>query len=366
MKDMPHNTQTKHRYSIYRAVASALRSQQAPYVPDGLEGEVSQELARRYDKPARGFYVPLDAPLERRSDTTTTGSGAAQTVWAPMFIDVYRAKLVVQALGGQITTLSSERGAVQVPTQTTATGTAWVAEGSNAGSYSSLAVSSVTFTPHTILANTGISRFLEEKAAPGFDNWLYSDLGKSITVAIDAAAINGTGPTNNQPVGLLQYPGVSVYELAGDSGNGAAPTYADICAMEKATTVANADSRADARMAWLTSPAGRSKLRRTDCTGSTSGQFIWAKDFNTVLGYPAMATTNVPANLAEGSGSSLTSLIFGDWSNLVVNLFPGADILVNPYTITTQGYYQIYAYQEVDVQVLRSAGFSIANGLVTT
>ncbi len=87
---------------------------------------------------------------------------------------------------------------------------------------------------------------------------------ESIAVAVDAAAINGLGIASNQPLGLMQTPGVPTYILAADSGNGGAPAYADVVGMEDAAGNLNADSEADARMGWLTSPNGRSKLRRTD------------------------------------------------------------------------------------------------------
>ena len=74
----------------------------------------------------------------------------------------------------------------------------------------------------------------------------------------------------------------------------------------------------------------------------------------------------MPNNLTKGSGTSLTALIFADWTNLIVNLFSAVDILVNPFTITPLGYYSIYAYQEVDVQIARAAGFLVAGGMITT
>lgn len=368
---------TGHRYSIARAVRSALARSSQPYRPDGLEGEVSAEIAARTGKDPLGFYMPLDVEVgsrlaaavpERRADTTSTGSGAAATVWPPrLFLDVLRAKLVVEALGGRITTLSTERGQVKLPVQTAATPVTWVAENANAGATTGLTVSSVTFVPHTALCNTGISRFMDELGAPGFDDWIYADLAKQIAVNIDAVAIQGGG--TNQPSGILATGGIPTYTLAADAGNGGAPAYADLVGIEEALANSNGDSRADARLGWLTSPNGRSKLRRTDTSAlvsGASGQWAWSKDFDTVLGRPAFATTNVPNNLTKGTGTNLTALIYGDWQNLIINLFSAVDILVNPFTIATLGYYQVNAYQEADVQVARTAGFRVANAMVTT
>jgi len=363
--DLPHNSgRTSRRYSLGRALVSMARRKST--VPDGLEGEVSAEIAERFGRKPTGFYVPLDAPVEQRIDTTVTGSGAAAVVFPPaLFIDVLRAKLVLASLGAQITTFASERGSVRVPVQTTATPIAWVTEGSADAAFRALAMGSVTFVPHTVLINTGISRFLEELAAPGFDAWLYTELAAGITVGIDAAGIAGTSGAN-QPVGLLNTAGVPAVTLTADTGNGGAPAYADICAMEALAANNNADSRADARLGWLTSPNGRSKMRRVDGSTGSAGRWLWNQEVDQVFSYRAVATTNVPNNLTKGTGTNLSALVFGDWRNLGINLFSAVDVVFNPYTITTSGYYAIYAYQECDVQVFRTTGFVIASGMITT
>jgi HK97 family phage major capsid protein len=353
----------KQTYSIRRALQSAMRRKGKA---DGFEGEVSQEIAHRSGKMARGFFVPLNTPaVERRIDNTTAGAGAAATIWPDrMFIDVLRAKLVIEAMGGQITTLTNENGVIQLPVQTAATPVSWVAEGSNYGSFTSLTLSSVTFTPHTCLANTGISYQMSKLDAPGFEEWLFSELAKGLAVAIDAAAI-GSGATNS-PSGILQNGSIGAYTLAADAGNGGAPAYADLVAMEAQLTNAFGDYPADSRVGWVTSPNGRSKLRRTDSASAGTGQFCWDRVFNTVLGYPAMATTNVPNNATKGTGTALTSLIFGNFQDVIVNLFSGVDILVNPFTLSSTGYIQLSAYQEADVQITRAGGFVVAKAMVTT
>ena len=211
--DLPHNGRsTKHRYSLHRALTSIAKKKDGVFQPDGLEGEVSAEIARSAGKKPTGFYLPLDAPLEIRSDTLAARAGSgSDELAAQLFIDVLRSKLVVAALGGRITTLAAERGKVQLPVQTGATPTAWVAEGAAAPSVGALAVGSVTFTPNTILANTGVSRKLMDTFAPGFDTWLYGELGKDIALAIDLGAINGQGSVSNQPTGLMQLSGIPTY-----------------------------------------------------------------------------------------------------------------------------------------------------------
>ena len=361
--DLPHH-EGKARYSLIRAIRSALESQDRK--PTGLEGEVSAEIAHRSGRSPQGFFLPHDAPvIEQRADTTASVTGLP-IAWPDGFVDVLRAKLVVAAMGGRITSLTTQRGKLQIPVQTGATPVAWVAENANYGSFTNLTTTSIVFVPHTCLANTGISRVMKELGAPGFDQWVYDDLAKSIAVAIDAAALNGSG---NAPTGIIPSTPATLtgYTLAADAANGGAPAYADLVGMEAVLTNANGDAPAEARLGWVTTPNGRSKLRRVDASSGNAGRFLWDKDRNTVLGYPAMATTNVPNNLVKGtSGATLSALIFGNWDDLFVNLFSAVDLLVNPYTLATSGYYQVSAYQEADVQFRRTASFVTALDMITT
>ena len=137
--------QTTHRYSIVRAVRRAIElGERHGFHPDGLEGEVSREIAHRIGEVlARVLDASRGAERYDRHGSRGRGYGLASR----MFIDVLRAKLVVEALGGQITSSSTEKGSVQLPVQTAGTPVTWVAEGSNAGANTGLTVSSVTFVP---------------------------------------------------------------------------------------------------------------------------------------------------------------------------------------------------------------------------
>jgi HK97 family phage major capsid protein len=147
--------------------------------------------------------------------------------------------------------------------------------------------------------------------------------------------------------------------------DGGAPTRALLLAMEAAVGAANGDAGADARIGWATSPAGRKKLRSVDGSPGTAGAWLWS-DANTVLGSPAVASSNVPANLVKGSGTGLSALVHGDWGQLFINMFSGADILVDPYKQNTDGYVYINVYVDVDVAVLNPAAFSIAKDMLTS
>ena len=127
------------------------------------------------------------------------------------------------------------------------------------------------------------------------------------------------------------------------------------------------DSDPEARIAWLTSPQGRSKFRRTGVLGGTAAPCWECHDGReTMLGYPAASTTLVPANETMGSGTALTSLILGNMRDVIIHLFSAVDILVNPFTQSVDGSVTISAFQDIDVGFLHAYSFVRMDGIVTT
>ena len=120
----------KRPYSLRRALARALEREGRP---DGLEGEVSAEIARRSGGHPKGFYMPFDAPLgERRALDTTAGTGAIPTRLPRTWIDALRARSVLATLGATILDLPGlgrSTGKIQLPRKTAATSVFWVGEG---------------------------------------------------------------------------------------------------------------------------------------------------------------------------------------------------------------------------------------------
>ena len=100
---------------------------------------------------------------------------------------------------------------------------------------------------------------------------------------------------------------------------------------------------------------------RTIADGSN---WLWS-DFERVVGKPAYATTNVPSNLAKGSGTNLSPLLFGNWRDCVVNLFTPVDLLVDPYRQSTDGVIQVSAFQDVDVAFLHLLSFGVVGDVAT-
>jgi HK97 family phage major capsid protein len=265
-------------------------------------------------------------------------------------------------LGDLLATDSS--GQAAVPQKISAAAVSWVEEGV-APSESHLTMGQISFNAKTVGAYTDLTRTMWKSGTPDFESVLIDDLVTSIGVEIDRAGLNGLG-RDGQPLGLLQSPNPTGFQLSGDTGNGAEATYADLCEMERIVGAANGDAAADARLAWVTSPAGRSKLRRTDLGGATTtGRYVRRHD-NTLLGSPAYATSSVPSDLTEGSGSSLSALLYGNFKDLYVQLFSAVDLLINPYLQSVAGVIRCSAFQDLDIRPRHYNSFVRAVGMVTS
>jgi HK97 family phage major capsid protein len=371
---MPHHEDRgRHQYSLVRALAQVAEGKPIT----GLEAEVSQELERIRGRRAKGLYVPFDAPVERRgtlgfgSGSAFSGSASAQvTIPDGMAIDQLRPKLVVERLGGQILNLTPEihsGGGVRVPTTQTAATISWTDEG-QAPAQSNAVINSATLTPHTAMAFTDVTRRQLSLGQPGFEGFVIDQLFTGLAVAIDTAAIAGTG-TSFQPLGLLsQINSAMVFTCASDTGNGGAPAASDLLALEAQVGLANGDAPADARVGWLTSPAGRRKLRQVS-RFATAAVPVWEShsDFNqtgqlvtveSCFGFPAVSSTLIPQNVTRGSGTGLTTVVTGNFTELVVNLFTEFDVLVNPYLQSQTGVVRISVFVDVDSVVRRPGAFA--------
>jgi HK97 family phage major capsid protein len=229
---------------------------------------------------------------------------------------------------------------------------------------------SILFTPHPLISYYKVTRRMLSVGTPDFEAQVEGELARSIAVTIDTLAISGSG-ASAQPLGLCQDPRFASSLVPPNFGaSGTTLKYDDLVAMENQLGQQYGEASADAQVAWLTSPQGRSKLRRTPSLGSAqSGIPLWdgSPDTGEVMqGRRAAATTLVPANQTQGSGSNLTSVLLGNFADVYVNLFGGAlDILVNPFTQSTDGTVSITAFQSFDMSVGHVGSFVRVDGVIT-
>lgn len=338
------------RYSLLRAIRSKMNNQPL----DGIEAEVSAEIAKRTGKEPQGFYFPLEVAL--RTDPildTTSGVGGLQSAVAGTFIELLRNKMLVQTLGASV--LPNMVGTFGIPRQTAGATAYWLGENASPTA-SGPTLDQVTFAPTTVGAFTDITRRFINQTSIDAEQFVRNDLATVLAQAIDLAAFSGTG-SDNQPKGILNDTNVPTVAIGTTGG---APTYAKFVEME--TTVAN--NNADmGRLAYVTNPKVRGTLKGVKRDNYVS-QFVWADD-NSINGYPAYVSAQIPSNLTKSTGENLSAAIFGNWSDLVLAMWGGLDILVDPYTGSKTGTVRVVALQDVDIKLRHATSFAKIVDIVT-
>jgi HK97 family phage major capsid protein len=330
-----------------------------------FEFEASQAAAAKEGRNSRGLTVPTDVLFAKRDILTGTGTGTAKggnlvatDLLAGSFIDVLRAKMVTAQLGA--TYLTGLQGNVAIPKKTAASTVAWVAENAAPSeSTNNPAFSQVTLSPKTLAGFVDFSRRLMLQSSLDIESLIRNDLATSIAVAMDNAAISGSG--TNRPTGILNTSGIGSVTLA---TNGAAPTWQMVVDLVREVEIDNVDASS---AAFLTNAQVKSRLARTPRqTSGIEGNFILQPPFSDLYGYPLSVSQQVPSNLTKGTGTNLSALIFGVWSDLVIGQWSGIDLMVDPYTGSSAATVRVTAFHDCDFAVRYPESFAECNEIITT
>lgn len=350
------------RFSFVRLIEGIAREktgQQGASNVAGFEFEVVRAAAQKRGGVSRGVIIPPDVLLEKRDLTVGTNSAGGYTVATDLeagsFIDVLRNRMAMQALGA--TFLTGLVGNIAIPRKTAGSTVYWVAENS-APTEGALTFDQVTMGPKTVAAYVDYSRKLTLQSSLNVESLVRNDLAAGIATELDRVGVNGSG-SSNQPTGVLNTSGIG--DVAGGT-NGLAPTWAHIIELETDVAVANADIGG---LAYYTNAKVRGKLKGTEKASSTA-QYIWSDGSTPLNGYRAVVSNQVPSTLTKGTSSGVCSaILFGNWADVLIGLWSGIDLLVDPYTGSSAGTVRVTAFQDCDVAVRHAESFSAMKDALT-
>ncbi|MCX5966682.1 MAG: phage major capsid protein [Cyanobacteria bacterium] len=340
------------RYSLIRAVKAAATGD---WSQAGFERECSRALEQQMGREARGFFMPENLSV-RTPYITSTANAAGNLVGTElhgeMFIDALRNRLAVAELGA--TMLPGLVGNVDIPRRTGLTSTYWVAEGS-AVTESNGTFDLVSLRPKTVGALSSWTRLMSLQSTPQLEDLIRQDMVTQLATAIDLAAINGSG-SSNQPTGLLNTSGVNA--VAGGT-NGASITFDHLADLKKEVAIDNADS---ASAGYLSNAKVEAKLMKLTTSGS--GEYFYGPGAGTpgsVWGRRFVISNQIPSNLTKGSASGTCSaVIYGNWSDLLVGMWGATDVLVNPFgSGFSAGNLELRAMQTIDIAVRHPESFAV-------
>jgi HK97 family phage major capsid protein/HK97 family phage prohead protease len=304
-----------------------------------FERECSEAAAQRAGKVAQGIMVPSE--VLRRDLTVGTASGAGDLVGTDFrpgsFIELLRNRSALAGLG--VTSLSGLSGNVAIPRQTASATAYWLAE-SGSPTESQQTVDQVNLSPKTVGAFTDYSRRLMLQASIDVEQMIRQDLATVLALEIDRCGLYGLGNTS-QPLGVKLTTGINTEDFGA-----ATPTYAEAVSMESKIAADNADIGA---MAYLMNATMRGNLKTKD-KGTDTGAYVFEPG-GTVNGYNAVVSNQVESG----------DIFFAVWSQLIMAMWSGLDLTVDPYTHSTSGTVRVVALQDVDFAVRHPEGFCRGN-----
>lgn len=303
-----------------------------------FERECSRAASEETGKDPQGILIPTDV-LNRAFSTTTPSSNTGANIIATelqsgSFIEMLRNRSWVLPRARKLAGLV---GNVDIPKQTVGNTAYWVGEGS-APTTGEMGVQKISLTPKTLAAFSDITRKLLNQSTPDAEALTRDDLLKTLALALDLAAIYGTA-ASNQPRGVKNFSGINTVDFAA-----ANPTFAELVSMETLIASDNADV---AGMAYAANAAFRGYAKTTAKLGSGTESTIWEPG-NTVNGYACEISNQITAG----------DVFFGNWQELIVALWSGLDLTVDPYALSTSGGLRVIAFQDVDFQVRHAESFT--------
>ena len=329
------------RFSILKAInAMANPTDRAAQENAAFEFECSREAGKIYNTTPQGVMLPpeiLRTWGQRDLNASDDSNLIGEDYRGSDFIDVLRNNSAVMPLA---TTLNGLSGDVKIPKKTAASTAAFISAEGGAAGESEMTIGSVTMSPKTCGAFTDCTRQLLIQSSIDVENLIRDDLAKSMAVAIDNGALEGSGSSGN-PTGITNTSGINTVSLS----SAAAPTWAETVSMESSLAVDNALL---GDLAYIVHPTNYGTLKTTT-KDSGSGRFI--AENGEVNGYKVVVSPQLTVN----------NYVFGNFRDLLIGFFGGLDIVVDPYSNSSSGTVRIVALQSVDVNVRHAVSFCAAS-----
>jgi HK97 family phage major capsid protein len=291
----------------------------------------------------------------------TAGGYVVPNQYIAELIELLRANTVVMESGA--TVLSGLTGSpVEIPKQTGGATAYWVGENA-AITASDLTVGQIKMTPKAVAAMVKLSNRLIRMSNPSAEAMVRRDIVREIALAIDLAALRGTG-SNNQPLGIANTASINTKALG---TNGAVPDFDTLLDMEYELEVDNA-LRGSLGFIWH--PAIRRaliKLKVAQYSGDTAGQYIVQpvseNQLTSWIGYPYRTSTQIPVTLTKGTASNCTEIYFGNWEEFIIGQWAGLEIMASQETSDAFEKNQTWVriIQEVDMAVRHPESFCVCS-----
>lgn len=274
--------------------------------------------------------------------TDSAGGFTVPTTTATEFIDRLRAQSVVMQAGAM--TVPMETGSLSIARLETDPSSGWRAENA-AIVEGDPTFGRVLFQAKTLAGRVSISRELAQDSL-NVGAMIENAFAQSMAIELDRAALYGTG-TGNAPTGVWNTAGISTVSMG---TNGAVLTsYDQLLDTLLALKVANAADPTAMICAPRTEIA-LAKLKDTTNNPLTPPDMISR--------IPLLSTTSAPINETQGTETAASSIVFGDFRDLMIGVRQQLEIRVFDQPQASTGQLLVVAWMRADVQLAKPKSFA--------
>lgn len=322
------------RYSMMKAIRAFVNND---WKGAEFERECSIEIADQLGREARGFFVPFE--VQKRVMNVTTGADFIGTDHlAGSFIDNLRDQAVVGAAGA--TFLPGLLGNVDIPKKAGSATFSWLTDDADA-TLTDLTDGSVTLTPKTVAGGVAMSRRLMKQSSPSIEQMVMNDLVEGAALAIDLAALEGSGAAG-EPLGIVNQVGVNTQTIAASATTGY-PTWAELVGFETAVA---ADKALRGSLRYITTAGIRGGLKTT---AKDSGSGLFLMEGGEANGYEVMTSEQLTAK----------TIIFGNFNDVLIGMWGVLDVMPDTAAKAASGGLVLRVFQDIDVAVRHAESFCI-------
>jgi HK97 family phage major capsid protein len=347
----------KRSFSIHRAILAQMGEVELTE-EETTEAEQNRKLAVASGITPRGFVFRFPSRKTERAVQTVTGDSGGyggNTVATEVLdpIDFLRPEPLLSRVGA--TYLRNCVGDLSFPKNNGGIVATWEGETdeteSTANAYDKLGLK-----PKRLSVTVPIS--VQNLYQSNFDieSYTVNQINLAIENKLDETGVNGTG--SGQPFGILNTTGINTVATG---TNGSALTWDMVVDAETAVFVENGNA---SRMNYLINPKTRGKLKKTKHEAGDFNYLMTPQ--NEINGYPVQTSNHVPSTLTKGTGTALSALVFGDFSQIFIAQWGMVDFTVDPYSRKKEGLVEITVNLYMDMAIKQPKAFTVIKGIITT
>ena len=348
------------KYSTIKAVGYAAGLVKAEDV--GLELEVSRAIQERNGKAPKKIYLDQSELVSYRAPYETgVPAAAGDLIETELLSDRFIEQLYNMSafLSMGVTYLRDLTGNIEIPRESTYTNGYWVGEKAtipeDEGTFDK-----ISLAPHKLAVLTKITFEMLEQSSIDIERLFRARLIRGLALELDRTIGFGSG-IGSEPLGIASHPEVKSVVLG---ANGAPLDYAAVVAMQ--TELAAGNALTEGNSGYVFNARTRGKLMTTLDQSTGGGDWIYQStggNTGMVAGYQARCSNQIPNNLVKGTATDLTAAFFGDFSNVLLALWSGMDVMANPYSEFSEAIIQVRAMQLADINLTRGDFFAVASDI---